>query len=170
MKALILTGSLLLILCSNSCKNSKSPWYYSLMISIQDASGNDLIKGIAYYPNPENILVGIVKPDVYTLNVSEPCCIKVKSLPLRIYENNYFIGYYDGFSDPTEVITFSMICSYIFKNDEEYEIITYWSPVSKKRQRMKCYRIDFDGKEYIPTLSNDYDSFSVATIILNLTI
>jgi hypothetical protein len=87
MKALKSMISLLLMLVMISCtdKSNNDPWpfysYDSLWISVQDALGKDLIKGIGYdwwksdVVPEEEAEGGSVKSNLYTLNIifPEPC-------------------------------------------------------------------------------------------------
>lgn len=47
-----------------------------------------------------------------------------------------------------------MSCPYIYGNEEEHEIVTYWKlidvdsrPVGYNKDLRYCYRIEYDGKE-----------------------
>ena len=55
-----------------------------------------------------------------------------------------------------EKITIKLKCSYIFSDNEEHEIVTWWKILNEKRAM--CDRIEFEGKEFTVKTTNGYQS------------
>ena len=77
-----------------------------------------------------------------------------------------------------EKIIIKLKCTYVFGDDEEHEIITWWKPYPEKSTvATSCYRIEFNGKEYTEITylygafnvyesnSYGYGGYSAATLI-----
>jgi len=176
------------------------PYDYFLYLSILDASGNNLAKGIDCYvwdseEGKRSELVsndgGVVKPDLYTLEVvfPEPCMDTYHPQPLPgVYsydehvpelavhkiDDDYFLylrtnsNYEESAcSKPAEMLIFKLKCSYIFDDDVVHEIVTYWKEGNKPTHSRLCYRIELDGKETTEEIVYEYhNQTSRATIIL----
>lgn len=127
---------------------------YNLRLSFQDASGNDLVKGIGLDVWMDSILnfeeqaqAGIVLEDsLYTLDiiVSEPCknwdnkiynapgCDAIRPVLVMFrYNNNYcYLGNY--FSVPVndcpeeKILNYQLKCPYVFGDEAVHEFVTYW--------------------------------------------
>jgi len=185
------------LLAFTSCQNKKEtndfPFYqHCLMVSFQDASGNDLVKGIGFdWSQPEGMVIteeeagGTVKPDLYTLEIVFPEGFKNPWKPepghdVIFDKHEPALGYGWGCNynwigtaeicsygylffetgslkswgdDPlpfAEKITFKLSCPYIFGNDVSKDIVTYWVCEHKNEFSAKCYRVEFDGKDYFP--------------------
>lgn len=129
---------------------------YNLGLSFQDASGNDLVKGIGLEEwsagtSMEDALWGSVKPDLYVLDiiVSEPC----KNWDNEIYntparpgfipdvnrpklgmerDNNGDCYLTNSFSLPVndcpeeKILTYKLKCPYVFGDEAVHEFVTYW--------------------------------------------
>jgi hypothetical protein len=225
MKLLKLTSLLaaLILLCGCNKETIEiseahpGPYPYHVLISFQDASGNDLVKGIAHdwrqsafvyesNPNPD---AGFVNLDQYTLDVVFPDHIqavveyitrledvRIAQLPSDLVDSDsmldsYFVNYivvckwgdYYGLDmccltptndiegkklSPTDKATFKLRCPYVFGDDAEHEIVTYWSyPPEKGPYNTYCTRVEFENEEYIPQkFPQPYVQFSAATIVL----
>jgi len=150
---------------------------YNMSFSFQDASGNDLVKGIGldwwmgspYIPE-EQAKSGGVNRDLYDLDIilSEPCQSWDNSihtpagsntyltLGMKIYDNGYCYLTNDYFSVPVgdcpeeKILTYKLKCPYVFGDEAVHELVTYWDIPKKKilsSYYAKCYRIEFEGKE-----------------------
>ena len=191
--------------------NSQPPEYiHCLYLSFLDTSGNDLIKGIGYdwfqpegdesgeIASREKERGGLVKPDLYTLDVVFPDGIEnpwyPKPQPGVILEPRTPYmgvwkrtsdhppydpkGYYLTFSTSSyrefvfqqpfaEKITFRVKCPYVFGDDATHDIVTWW--VHERQDYAlgtKCYRVEFDGKEYTQITYEYGDQMSLATVVL----
>jgi hypothetical protein len=225
MKALKLTSlfAALTLLCGCNKENiigsifDPGPYSYHVFISVQDASGNDLVKELTHdwnqsgyisesNPNPD---CGSVNPDLYTMDVVFPEHIQaavdreIRFLKDRIAkglilpddpENMlgfYFVDYIyvckrgdyyclnlgcfsptndieDKKLSPTDNATFKLRCPYIFGDDAEHEIVTYWSyPPENGPYNTYCTRVEFEKEEYIPQMFlQPRVGYSEATIVL----
>ena len=212
MKTLKLICLLLTMLIINSCKNDDDTlplvigedggyglnfYIHTLYLSFQDASGNDLVKGIS--TEPKKITV---EPELYTLEIDfedgipNPWKYVTKmslfggwaierNLHIAVNENYDYLRFTTGGS-PTyaaygddkdkrvdkipfsEKITFTLKCPYLFDDNVAYEIVTWWKP--SKRVQLGgtiCYCIEFEGKEFIEIITDEYETSSVATIVLS---
>jgi hypothetical protein len=201
MKTLKILGLLALMMNSSSCDllfDHHEPEFvvYNFGLSFQDASGNDLVKGIGLEEwsagtSMEDALWGSVKPDLYVLDiiVSEPC----KNWDNEIYNTPARPGFepdvnrpklgmerYNGdcylrnsFGLPVndcpeeKILTYKLKCPYVFGDDAVHEFVTYWDiPRDKINDSAKCYRIEFEGNEITPTRMDKYEQSYTATIIL----
>jgi hypothetical protein len=225
MKPLKLTSLLvvLTLLCGCDKENMEGtiaipgPYHYYVSISFQDASGNDLVKGIAHdwmqfhfvsesNPNPDD---GFVNLDQYTLDVVFPDHIQaIAEYQTRFWNeqiakgliliddpdsmlDSYFVDYMivckrgdyyyldlccisptndldNNKSLLADKATFKLRCPYVFGDDAEHEIVTYWSyPPEKGPYNTYCTRVEFENEEYIPQkFPQPYVQFSAATIVL----
>ena len=166
--------------------------YYALYLSFQDASGNDLVKGIfgtAEEPTNEQVLFTAVFPThwqtrqntnmwVYFIG-SERFKERFPELKNNKYDHLLFTAhanrvYYDygvvvklPFA---EVVTFKLKSPYIFGDGVEHEIVTYWEQATTKSEYgvinvTLCYRIEFSDKEITEITYVDNSYYSVATIV-----
>lgn len=126
---------------------------YNLGLSFQDASGNDLVKGIGVEwwmdstsISQEQAKSGTLKHDLYVLDiiVSEPC----KNWDNKIYNTpgsdvirprlgmvRYNNGYHyldNDFMLPVndcpeeKMLTYKLKCPYVFGDEAVHEFVTYW--------------------------------------------
>lgn len=243
MKTLKFTGLLLSVLIINSCaktikeveveeeKFSAHNGFYihRFFLSFQDASGNDLVKGIGVDTVSANVFLagdpagGNVSPYLYTLeidfedgipNISKPSSIYYSEAVTTNYNNNiynnsyykpfpmyllkaeafewqypdvaidgnydylrfYILGspVYNGYENNndkkipfSEKITFTLKCPHLFGDNEAHEIITWWKPNEERVFYTICYRIEFGGKKFTEIITNEYATFSVATLVLD---
>ena len=197
---------LLVVLVVVSCKkNDKADdieyieYSYSLYLSFQDASGNDLVKGIGFQPygnyTEEESNGGNVKSDLYTLEVVFPyhwqslslhswfSFVKGKALKEAYPELKY--GDYDCLSFQVsglavqypygviirvpfaEKITFKLKCPYIFGDEAEHELVTWWKKKNKEERRPAalCYRIELGGREFTEINYSNDKYVSMATVV-----
>jgi len=171
-----------------------------LLLRIQDTSGNDLVKGIRYNTNgateivPEERYLGIVESDLYTLNIIYPnLCNDVyylhykdaseyyipdaffPTLHLQKIDGNYFLELstksYIKDCSAAEKLTFKLKCHYLFGDDAEHDIVTYWKPDTEYNgigiHAHLCYRIELDGKEFEEITYESYNQVSKAMVILD---
>lgn len=190
MKTLKILGLLALMMNYASCDllfshvEPESVSYY-LNLNFQDASGNDLVKGIEFDASS-----GTVNDSLFTLDiiVSEPCGNwdnKIYNAPARPgfepdvnrpklgmlkYNSCCYLtnGFYIPVNDCPEekILTYQLKCPYIFGDDAVHEFVTYWDiPKDKVNQTAKCNRIEFEGNEIIPS-TDQYEQSYTASIIL----
>jgi len=162
-------GLLLCLLMMNGCPLSKCDMihaYFPILLSFQDALGNDLVKGIGYIWHEEGDVShegigGMLKRDLYTLELVYPNrCMDPYAYyrepwpPGVIYEENvplFGVSIRDKWyltHSPISLkecgrvnwITFRFTCPYIFGDDTVQEIVTYW-------KGMRLTRITFNGEE-----------------------
>jgi hypothetical protein len=139
---------------------------YNLGFCFQDASGNDLIKGIGleeWSPasTMEDALWGAVKSDLYVLDiiVSEPCTNwdnDIYNTPARpgfepdvnrpklgmVRRDDGARYFNNSFGVPVnacpeeKILTYKLKCPYVFGDEEVHEFVTYWD-VPKKSSSSK---------------------------------
>ncbi|MDR2146347.1 MAG: hypothetical protein LBE91_07810 [Tannerella sp.] len=63
-------------------------------------------------------------------------------------------------------MTLKLTCPYVFGDDKEREIVTFWEADDLERPDMVCYRIEFDGEE-ITGITHIFNYLYEATIILD---
>ena len=73
----------------------------------------------------------------------------------------------DECSKPAEMLIFKISCAYIFGNDAEHEIVTYWKKGREITNSRICYRIELEGKEFTEITYLWQNQMSKATIILD---
>jgi len=160
MKNLKLSGLFAFMIMCSSCDfhfhhDPKFVEYY-LAFTFQDASGNDLVKGIEleeWYPGNipvEEANSGVVNRDFYALDiiVSQPCknwdnevynaparpgfIPDVNSPKLLWWKNNSLNCLGSGLSIPVddcpvmEKLTFKLKCPYLFGDEAVHDLVTYW--------------------------------------------
>ena len=141
--------------------------YEFLLFVFQDTLGNDLVKGIGYDWHEEGDtsfegIGGEVKRDLYTLDAVYPKrCMDpyayyrepwpqgviydefVPKLGVRIFEKNWALGYSPLSANEcsrANWIALKLKCPYVFGDETEQEIVTYW-------KGEKLTRITFNGIE-----------------------
>ena len=162
MKTLKLIGLLTLVMIDfTSCDkifDRHEPEFvvYNLDLSLRDASGNDLVKGIGlgeWIPRnipEEQAQSGTVKDDLYVLDiiVSEPCWnwdnniyntparpgfepdVNRPKLVMSKYNGYYYLT--NDFSVPVndcpeeKKLTYKLKCPYVFGDEAVHEFVTYW--------------------------------------------
>jgi hypothetical protein len=135
---------------------------YNLALSFQDASGNDLVKGIGLEEwwagtSIENAQRGTVNRDLYVLDiiVSIPCenwDNDIYNVPARIgfvpsvnrpalimaRENDGYCYLTNNFHLPVEgcpeekILTYKLKCPDVFGEEAVYEFVTYWDIPKKE--------------------------------------
>ena len=103
-------------------------------------------------PGPYDYALGFGKKDSYYYLFFYP------------QASNVHVLNYDKELPPADKIIYKLSCSYIFGNDEEHEIVTYWKQGEQEKHQI-CYLIEFEGKKFIPEISNE--GFQVATLVLD---
>ena len=208
MKTLKFSGLLVLVLMSfSSCdkildrlfsqggREPDSIWY-KLNFSFQDASGNDLVKGIelteesSWPPDVpyKEATGGYVKNSSYRQEIifSEPCH-RPSSPRMDSYNKLAMTKFTDGYCYLTthelfthikkdcpdeKMLTFKLKCPYVFGNEAVHELVTYWDipKIRKWNTYATCNRIEFEGKVITPKIvessQQKYVYMSYATIIL----
>jgi hypothetical protein len=151
------------------------PMNLTLMLSFQDASGNDLVEGIGYKAEPNYDYAGDVERELYTLlcSADKPTARYRPSISLSYrkdpvgetrYSNLVFLAGEERNSRIT--FTFLLTCPYVFGDEAEHEITAY---CRKKKGDYECFRLTFDGKEIVPA-EKDGDNancYAKATIIVD---
>lgn len=83
--------------------------------------------------------------------------------------NNFYVPV--GDCPPERMLTYKLKCPYLFGDDAVHEFVTYWDiPKAKSGwtdYMAKCYRIEFEGNEIVPTSLDKYELSNTATIIVN---
>ena len=67
-----------------------------------------------------------------------------------------------------EKITFKLKCPYIFGDEVEHELVTWWKEKTKEEERYSialCYRIELGGKEFTEINYSDDGYVSMATVV-----
>ncbi len=170
MRTLKILGLLaFMIMNFSSCRYTDEPKFiiYNLGFSFQDASGNDLVKGIGLEEwsgmSMENALWGSVDPDLYVLDiiVSEPCdnwdneiynsqvgykpdVYRPKLAMERNYNSNCYLtnrfGLQVGDCPEEKRLTYKLKSPYVFGDDAIHEFVTYWDiPKIKKTPGTENY-------------------------------
>jgi len=153
--------------------------------------GYDCVYALSNMPRPDEFKefeYGVVKADLYTLDVifgnhcedsyyahyNNPACAE----PAPLFPTLMLSGVVDGkyylefteFSVKNEKcssldrkITFILTCPYVFGDDKEHEIVTFWKA---EKIPLSCYRIEFDDKE-ITEIEHVFNGLNQATIILD---
>ena len=127
-----------------------------LLLSFQNASGNDLVKGIGFWVDGSNGITitgrkndawGRVKEKLYTMSIYEDSYDDYYSCPLGLRKGkpflkkypelngNYDYLYFQAISMNineehlfNEKATFQLSCPYIFGDNEVHNIVTWWKP------------------------------------------
>jgi hypothetical protein len=151
-------------------RNEQKEKIYNLALSFQDASGNDLVKGIGLSDRccpvdvpEEQAQSGSVKPDLYALDIIVPAPCRSAIAPSRFeapgitmykYNGSYILkfGYahFESECPDIEMITFKLKCPYVFGDDAVHEFVTYWENTNEQNgngEYAKCNRIEFEGRE-----------------------
>lgn len=131
-------------------EDEQLPLYYNLALSFRDASGKDLVKDIA-----EADTLGTVDSEEYALDVAvyDPCsgaAIPGVSPILMVRYDNDYSYLASSFILPAsncaeKQLTYRLKCPYIFGDDAEHELVTYWSTPTGN-VLATCYSGEFDGK------------------------
>jgi hypothetical protein len=130
---------------------------------------------------------GFVKPELFTLDLFyNGSYYPVQEIPKLTYYKKLQCKFFPGANPDysylsfctqsakyytfAEIIAFRLKCPYLFGNDSEHYIITYWKKQSDDLIRIYgeapiCYRIEFGDKEYEITGNSLYTN--VATIIVD---
>ena len=169
--------------------NEMLSYDYYLKLSFQDVSGNDLVKGIdsdemwgqhGIVTSEEDAIVGIVKPDLYKLDIifQKPELYFGKNILNGVIKDNE-LGFEkrEGYSylglrissrrnkPPETKITFRLTCPYVFGDDVEHDIVTYWKR-NDNRYSQLCHRIEFEGKEFSQITYESHKQVSIAALVI----
>ncbi|MDR2805101.1 MAG: hypothetical protein LBB85_05565 [Dysgonamonadaceae bacterium] len=159
MKTLKISGLLVFVIMNfSSCflfpDHEPETITYNLALNFQDASGNDLVKGIGLewcFVAEEQAQAGSVKDDLYVLDiiVSQPCenwDNDIYNVPARPgfepdvnrpgigmeRENNGYCYLSNSFSlwvkncPEMRMLTYKLKCPYVFGDEAVHEFVTYW--------------------------------------------
>lgn len=150
--------------------------FYGLELSIQDASGNDLVSGIELEDG------AVIKRDLYTLDIvaTQPCEEEIASwyrrngvipndqkpsLGMNSFNGHSFLT--SAFSVaasecPNEKeLTYKLKFPSVFGDEAEHEIVAFWEvpKIRNNSATAKCTRIEFDGEIFTPLTPQDgYDN------------
>ena len=187
MKNTKLISILSILMLNYSCaKEGGEPFArsYSLQINFHNALGKNILEDIPNdhsesYQNlggDKNGWTGIIEPALYEYEVILPePCFRITSKPVgppdipplyvNKYEEYYLLEF--GVASPTicppaHTITHKLTCPYIFGDNAEHTIVSYWKPRTggvHKNWLLKdgtfalnfCYSITVDGKEFSVT-------------------
>jgi hypothetical protein len=154
-----------------------------LLINFQDVLGAEKLIGIPYVPANDCLLgdEGIffkVQPNCCSWDVimSEPCAKMFIGGPEistfepsltvgRMDRDNYYLCLHVKSSNSCPrigTITHKLTCPFIFGDDSEHDIVTYW----KSREDIKipskstCYCIMIDGNEFLVTQEKYFVGYS----------
>lgn len=183
---------LLLVASVTGCsKGGVFPRTYKVLLSFTDAEGNDILKDI---PNnklgghlvylDENSWAGEILPELYKLAVVMPEYSYQYNTPnthnqLGLSVNGLGDSHYlllgessSPLKSNIEIITHKLVCPYIFNDDNQHIIVTYWQPNQNVHESWiledgtsainECYRITVDGKEY-PVTQEKYANATIST-------
>ena len=172
--------TLLLFLLVFGCGKDSSGQLYLLLINFQDVSSLDLLRGIPLTQGmffDENSDCGYINPDLYKMEMflSKQCFKNYELgnpyLPqLFVMRTNsgHSVLFFRIVSDgkcPTNSIEFKLTCPYIFEDNGEHLITTYWQHGAKTRFE-SLYRVTMDGKEFLITKEESTD-MHIAWIVLS---
>jgi hypothetical protein len=162
-----------------------SLYKYQLALSFQDASGNDLVKGIELKEDPGGFS-STVRSDLYVLDVIlyEQCenwDNRIYNVPARpgmtpdvqrpymqaregndgyYYLANRF-GYTADGCPAQEILTYKLTCPYLFGDEEIHEFVTYWDVPEEREWHgvyAKCYLIEYEGKAITPVRMDEVNN------------
>lgn len=168
---IISIGTLLLYGCTKPKVNPKTDDYL-LLFNLKNSSGVDILneipatKSIGYIVvEDKNGWTGEVKPELYKLYMIQPEFYNETKVPLpenpeitlhvtKTNDNNYLtininsmprLKYYQ--------LTFKLTCFYVFGDNEEHTIVSYWNPdglfrPNDNNPRVECNRLTIDGIQY----------------------
>lgn len=157
---------------------------YNLALGFQDASGNDLVKGIKL---DDYATVNRNSYELYII-ASDSCKswydgINDKPDPdidrprLGMYQYNGCCYLTNIFRVPIndcpqeEILTYKLKCLDVFGDEEVHEMVTYWDIPKVKGDNdhiAKCFLVKFDGTEITPIPTDKTESaYYAVTIILN---
>jgi hypothetical protein len=170
---------------------------YNLGLSFQDASGNDLVKGIGLEEwgggtSIEDAKWGTVNRDLYVLDImvsisckgipERPGVVRDVSRPALIMarENDGYCYLINSFNvvvkycPEEKILTYKLKCPDVFGDEAVYEFVTYWDIPKKNyaythERYAKCYRIEFEGNEIIPQPPADTNKSGKYKAIIKLT-
>ncbi|GHV39931.1 hypothetical protein FACS1894179_05640 [Bacteroidia bacterium] len=144
---------------------------YNISFRFTDTSGNDLSKNINLTDSIYRLDIIISEPcngwdnDIYNTPGSDTSRPKFSQ---PIADSPYLVSYFYLPVDecpPMKKLTYRIRFPALFGNDLTHEIVSYWDvpPITKYAT---CFRIEFDGKEIIPTIGPDR-THSLVTIVLD---
>ncbi len=162
-----------------------------LLMSFQDAEGNDLVEGIKTVA-PEFAVESEfeVAPDQYSLlsspNRREMGLYSGGAVAYDHYYLHPFLKFYTpdlspdghyllgiGMPCPVEreqqTVTYTLTCPQLFGDELAHEIVTYWSkdPTDIANRAMLCYKVEVDGKEFTDVTHPMDGWYYYATIVLD---
>jgi len=133
---------------------------YYLLLSIQDNSGEDKIKGIGYEENSRSI-----KTDLYKWAVFQGG--EFSSLTQYKTEENgsLLLTVWGPKRIKINTVIHKFSCPYVFGDNLEHTIITCWEFIESPGQAVCTYFV-IDGKEF-PSMQKTGDFFSTVTVVLD---
>ena len=182
-----LLSILLLCLGCTRFSHSSPPWHqYHLLLEIHDKKGIDIVKEIPILPDrgsswmfmdKEGWMAG-VEPDLCHFDYVVPeLCFKFETsaqlvkphfaIVVTKIADRYFLllqAHSTPSCPPVDIITFKLTCPFIFGDDVEHLIVSYWSPNGLKMRpfvngnhgtqadgffpRNECYVISIDDRPW----------------------
>lgn len=148
---------------------------YNISFRFTDTSGNDLSKDINLADSIYRLDIIIPEPcngwdnDIYNTPGSDTIR---PGFSLSRPDSPYLRSYFSLPADecpPMKKLTYKIWFPALFGDDLIHEVVSYWDvpPSTKKSDRYAtCFRIEFEGKEIIPTYEQER-THSLATIVLD---
>lgn len=164
---------------------------YHLYMNIRDTSGADKVKGIPVRQSPyiqDTSVIALIgwidPPDLYQCSVIPAYLRDPYDRSYQLDVDTLWNGHYClsigevAKHYPTsweEVIIHKLIFPYIFGDDAEHIITTWWklTIIGPLYSSLDCYRMTLDGKEFPVTQEKKYDheyalTYSVAWVVLDI--
>jgi len=164
-------GTMLLFGCTKPKANPKTDDYL-LLINLKNSNGVDILKEIPANKSLGYLVVedkngwtGEVNPELYKLYMIQPEYYYEPKVSLPVNPeitlhvtkttDNYYLVI--KISSMTRLknyqLTFKLTCFYIFGDNKEHTIVTYWNPDGLLRPnddytQVECDRITIDGTQY----------------------
>jgi hypothetical protein len=171
-----------LLMAFTSCEwifgGHKEPEFvgYNMSLRFTDTSGNDLSKDINLADSIYRLDIIIPEPcngwdnDIYNTPGSD--VVSRPDFSLSRPDSPYLTSYFYLPADecpPMKKLTYKIWFPALFGDDLIHEVVSYWDVPSNKKKAYgyaTCFRIEFEGKEIIPTYERER-THSLATIVLD---
>lgn len=129
-----------------------------------DKYDNNNYREIGFFPDTP---YGLPEPE------TQPYFVYKKVGGISLIANDFVL--FANACEPQEILTYQIVCPYIFGDDDVHAVTTYWKEQGKedgmvnKEYFMECYKVEFEGK-VINDINHDwerllYESNSVAITI-----
>ena len=139
--------------------------YYILMINIQDVYGNDMIKGIGCVENSGKIKPELYQWDIIQTGKMEETIVKTDLGRMLSTEYEYLLLWVSSSNRfHAEKIIHKLKCPYIFGNNEEHTITTYWKH-GNNNDECFCSSVEMDGYVF-PVTKVPWGFGEVASVVL----